>query len=130
METVEAYYEAEEQAEISLVDDPVGPSDPADVPAYFARALESAGYDPVPGPVILWDVEGDSRWFGYVDDEGIHLHPRMFRPVGLLHELAHWIDPRGGHTSRWAYIYLELVTNMLGQEAAAAFPSRRRRHLR
>jgi hypothetical protein len=46
---------------------------------------------------------------------GIHLHRKLFNPWLVLHELAHWIDPREGHSHRWAYINVELVIAAIGE---------------
>lgn len=50
-------------------------------------------------------------------EDGIHLHPKLLDPWVLLHELAHFIDPRAGQSPRWAYLYVELVSAMIDKSA-------------
>lgn len=120
-EFVDAYYEAETVAQEECFDVSDDPIAPGDVPAFLARAMTAAGYDPADGPppVVLYDIEDESRWSGLVDDAGIHLHPKVVRPWLLLHELAHWLDPRAGHSPRWAYNFAQMVDGVLGVEPGA-----------
>lgn len=119
MEYVEMYYVAEENAQEEFPD-VASLSEPSAVVPFMVAALEAAEYSTDPEPVVIFDVPDESDRSGYVRDGVIHLHPKILNPWVILHELAHSIDPRQGHSARWAFIYVELVTAVIGVDAGAA----------
>lgn len=117
-----AVYEAEdatrfaiEEYEVDSLIDIDGPSlDPADVAAYAGKVMRAAGWVG-PDPVVLFDVPDDDDHPGRVDLEGIHLHPKLCTHWTVVHEVAHWLDPRGGHDGRWAATMILLTRVAFGE---------------
>jgi hypothetical protein len=92
---------------------------PDDLERFARQALEAAGWGAVI-PTFVLDVPDDAAWSGWheADTRVIHLHPRLLSPWTVLHELAHWVDPRGGHSPRFCANHVELVRAGLGDDAA------------
>ena len=118
-EIVDLYYEADEAAYEQWHDDREHwMLNRHEVGSFLAWATELGGYSGGDPPVVIFDAASSDK-AAFVDPEGIHLHPKLLEAWTLLHELAHFIDPRAGHSPRWAFIYVELVSAAIGSEAGA-----------
>jgi len=97
-----AVHAAQEEAEWASADEGIGDDlAPDEVSDFIAGALAAAGWTAESAPLVVYDVPDDHELSGWVDQEGsIHLHPRLVGRWTVLHELAHWLDPRGGRRRR------------------------------
>jgi hypothetical protein len=121
-----------------------GPEDDAieedQVGDFLRRALSTSGFR-LADPVVAFDLddpdaldrllesgaagllEHDWNLHGLVKNGVIHLHPGRLNKWTVLHELAHYIAPRGIHGPIWCRIYVDLVSGSLGIEAGDALQS-------
>lgn len=90
------------------------------VEMFAAEALDRAGWRVEGSPKFDFDVSDDSGSSGWYEASTgvIHLHPRLLYADKVLHELAHWVDPRDGHGPRFCANHLLLVRAALGDDAA------------
>lgn len=95
---------------------------PSSLAGFVQRALDTVGWETACQPTIVLDVVDEDERSGWHEASTgvIHLHPRLLKPWIVLHELAHWVDPRGGHGPRFCANFVLLVRGSLGPEAAQA----------
>jgi hypothetical protein len=115
--------QALEQAEFALLDEGLGWEDhlipPDELQSFATLVVERSGWETDPPAEFVLDVPDESEFSGWVDKAGvIHLHPNLVRPWIVLHELAHYVDPRDGHGPRFCANFLQFVSVELGAEAA------------
>lgn len=115
-------YAAEELAQETLFDGGFEEPErltPSSLTLFVRRALDAAGWEDAGQPTVVLDVaDEDERAAWHEASTGvIHLHPCLLRPWIVLHELAHWVDPREGHGPRFCANLLLLIRGALGPEA-------------
>lgn len=128
-------YEAEDEWSMGewsfgWCDHDMGDLSPDAVAGYMKEALVAAGFGASAAPIVQFDLAGPGAMSGVhtVDDRVIHLHPDVLRHGLLLHELAHWIDPRDGHGPMFQGNLVTLVDAVLGQEPATDLLDAYRHH--
>lgn len=114
-----AVYLAEELASDAFADTELGDVPADELAEFAARTLTAAGWT-FNRPTFVLDVPDHADWSGWHEGAtgAIHLHPRLLSPDTILHELAHWVDPRGGHGPRFCSDHVELVRAGIGDEYA------------
>ena len=119
-----AYYEAEERWIEDHVDDAEDKLPAAAVPHFIDGVLSRSDFATPSRPTIKWDVSDGDEVSGRYDpiDDALHFHPRILRKSLVLHELAHWVDPRPsdgqGHGAVFLDVLAELVAVEFGDTAA------------
>jgi hypothetical protein len=90
----------------------------------FAQdVLQRAGYGGAE-PTFVLDVADDDDFSGRVEPDGtIHLHPQLLDPWIIVHELAHFIDPRAEHGPRFAAHLYNLMVTAFGTDVGHALLS-------
>ncbi len=129
-DTSARFYEAEERWREDWINcelgDDVDRLTQEEAAAFVADVLARSDFGTEDRPSIVWDVPDDSELSGRYDpaDDALHLHPRIIRKSLVLHELAHWIDPRPrdgqGHGSAFLETFTTLIGPAFGEDAAAA----------
>lgn len=91
--------------------------------AFAARVLTKAGWECDSPVVFALDLTDESEWSGRIDyrngEPVVRLHPKLLFERTIVHELAHWVDPRDGHGPRFCANYLELLLAAQGLEVAS-----------
>lgn len=127
---VDEVYAAEELVCEGLLDDvlAVRPDEVGGLCSEIAAGAGWVGYDPGCGSIpltfrVLFDLPADNPELaglaGWVDPQGtIHLDPRFLNRWTVVHELAHAIDGRDGHSEGFRQRLVELVAVAFGSEIA------------
>lgn len=91
-----------------------------DLEGFASKVLAGAGWSIGSPPTFRFDVADESASAGWHEGATgvIHLHPRLLTYRTVLHELAHWVDPRDGHGSRFCANHVELMRAAFGDAAA------------
>lgn len=121
----QAVYDAEEvwreDADMLGLADPDEPTvTPGEIDDFIASVFRKAEWPQSNPPVVVFDVRDDDEFSGMVTsaDDVIHLHPRLLSRTTVLHEMAHWLDLRGGHGPIFQANLITLYDAEFGTEAA------------
>lgn len=128
----QAVYDAQEATEFRLtdydgVDAPEGWDESLtvdEVEPFAEAAIAAAGWGSDGPPLIfVYDVPDDCDRAGYYRYETgtIHLHPRLLGKFTILHEVAHFLDPRQIHGPRFVAIFARLIGATFGPEVGRVF---------